>query len=171
MELQLGDIVVFKRKGPVSFILGGILKLFERDWDAWGWHVAFVSGQDDNGWNICEALAGGVAENPLSLYQDYKVYRWFDEALDQLKVNKFVTSYLGKPYDIAIYFWTTLAVIIRHYWNKPISKLLDERYSCWELTQEFTMDIGKPILSRYDVVIITDIMKSLEGKEIYYDAD
>ena len=164
---QLGDIVVFKRKGPVSFILGGILKLFEPSWDAWGWHVGFVSGHDDDkGWMVCEALAGGVAENPLSLYHDYKTYRWFETPPEQFRVNQFLFHYQGKPYDIAIYFWTTLAVIFRHYFNRPIPKLLDERFSCWELVQEFTMDMNKPILSRYDVIIITDLMKALKGKEI-----
>ena len=167
MDIKLGDIVVFKRKGPVSFVLGGILKLFVPSWDGKDWHTAPVSKHDnERGWMICEALAGGVQENPLSLYHDYTVYRWFDEVLDQSKVNKFVADHLGKAYDVAIYFFTALAIIIRHFWNRPIPKLLDRRFSCWELTQEFTTALGKPIVSPYDVVIITDLMKALKGKEI-----
>jgi len=77
-------------------------------------------------------------------------------------MGKFLQGHINKKYDVAIYFFTALAIIIRHYFNRPIPKLLDQRYSCWELVQEFSIEMGKPILSRYDVVVIVDIIKALK---------
>jgi len=165
MNIKTGDIIVFKRKGFVSFVLGGILKQFERQWDGWGWHVAFASGfHDDNGWMICEALAGGVQENPLSNYQDYKVYHWFDEPLDQFKVNRFVAKHLGQKYDILVYPLTALAYLVRHYWGKPVPRLFDNSWSCWELVYYFADRMGKPFAESYDFPMVSDLMKALEGK-------
>ena len=77
-------------------------------------------------------------------------------------MREFFDSHINKRYDVAVYFWTALAIIIRHYFNRPIPKLLDNRFSCWELVQEFTTHCGKPVLSRYDVIILPDMLEALE---------
>jgi len=172
MGIKVGDIIIFKRNGLVSFILGGILKLFERGWDGWGWHVAFISGIDDyTGVMICEALAGGVTENPLSNYKDYRVYRWFDESPDQFKVNRFVSKHKGEKYDILVYPLTALAYLIRHYWGRPVPRLLDNSWSCWELVYYFCNRMGKPLAESYDFPMISGLNKILAGKEIKHDSD
>ncbi len=158
-EIRPGDISVFKRSGPISFILGGILKLFEPKWDFWGWHTGFVSRLDVNfGWMICESLAQGVVESPLQ--GDYRIYRWFDEQPTQPKIDKFVQEQLGKPYDVAIYFWTALQYLVRHFYNKRIPRLLDDRFTCWENVFEFTEEMGKRIGSKYDCPILPDMLKA-----------
>ena len=151
----------------VSWFLSRLLKVFERDWNGWGWHLSIAWLQGFDGWYILEATSDGVQMNFYDndyLFHDTRIYKWFDEPPSLVARELFYQQHIGKRYDVAIYFWTGLAILIRHYFNRPIPKLLDQRYSCWELIQEFSTEMGKPIVSRYDVVIITDIIKALEGK-------
>ncbi|MFA5937268.1 MAG: YiiX/YebB-like N1pC/P60 family cysteine hydrolase [Candidatus Paceibacterota bacterium] len=166
MDLQPGDILVFKRSGPVSFILGGILKLFEKDYDFWGWHVGFIAHYA-KGWMICEALGNGVSLTPLSHYkpENIRVYRWLDNP-SQEKINRFVADYLGKPYDVAVYFWTALQYLLRHFWNRPIPKLLDGSFTCWELVFEFAEEMQKRIGSKYDCPLITDMLRTIKHTQV-----
>ncbi len=169
--MQRGDIVEFKRRGFVSWSLGGLLKFFEKDWDGYGWHTAIAWETAPQGWYILEATPSGVKMNWYTndnLNNHARVWRWFNEEPDSNLMSMFVHKYINKRYDVAIYFWTALAIIIRHYFNRPIPKLLDNRFDCWELVQEFTLDIGDPILSRYDVIIITDLINALKerGKHV-----
>lgn len=163
--MKCGDIIEFKRKGFVSWFLGGLLKLLKRDWDSWGWHLGIAWQRSWYGWYILEATGKGICLNWYSdayLAQSTRVWEWFDEELDPMDMSSFLKKHINKKYDVAIYFWTSLAVIIRHYFNHPIPKLLDDRFSCWELVQEFSTEMGKPIISRYNVVVIIDIIKALK---------
>ena len=165
--MKNGDIVEFKRKGFVSCVLGGLLKLFNPSWDAWGWHLGILWEGSLDGWIILEATGTGVKINWYSaryLMRNTRCWKWFDETPSRASMNKFFKSHIDKKYDIEVYFWTALAVIVRHYINRPVSKILDEKYSCWELVQEFTADMGKPIQSKYDVVLITDIINTLKAR-------
>ena len=167
--MRAGYIIEFKRKGIVSAVLGGILKLFDHDYDGWGWHVAIAWAKAYDGWFVVEACALGVKANYYSdkyLERNTRAWKWFETPLLNEQMNKFLQANIDKAYDIAIYFWTSVAIIVRHYFNHPIPKLLDQRFSCWELVAEFCADMGKPIVSKYDVVIISDIVKALKG-ELY----
>ena len=163
-EIRPGDIIMFKGNDIGYKLLSPILKLFNPDWDRWGWHLAFTCYKLDDEWRICESIGKGVTVSLLDMSSDFRVYRWFDVAPEPTKIIEFVSKHYGDRYDIAIYFWTALAVIIRHYINHPIPKMLDDNYSCWELVQEFTEYMNKPIISKYDVVLITDIIKVINAK-------
>ncbi len=161
--MKRGDIIEFKRQGFVSTILGGVLKLFERDWDGWGWHLAIAWLQvGDLGWHILEATEDGVETNFYFnswLKDEVRTYKWLDKVPSQKKMNKFLEGHLNKKYDVVIYFWTTLQYLIRHYFNHRIPRLLDDRFTCWELASEFCDEMGKPWESRYDCPMITDFLK------------
>ena len=161
--LRLGDIVVFKGEGLTFFFLGWFLKLFERWWDRWGWHTAFLCGHDERGWLICEALASGVTVTPLSNYNNhpYRIYGWLDDEPSKVKVDQYLTDTVGKPYDVAIYFWTALQYLVRHFFNRRIPRLLDDRFTCWENVFWFMRQMGKPIKSIYDCPVITDVLLGL----------
>jgi hypothetical protein len=164
--IQIGDILVFKGNGFIYRVLGSILKLFDPSWDGWGWHVGFATTKSTSeGCVVCEALASGVQENfytPDKFTSDkVRVYRWIKPPPSEVKVQDFIEKHVGKKYDVAIYLWTALQYLLRHYWNRRIPKLLDHRFSCWELLGEFCDDMDKPIVSKYDVIIITDIMDEL----------
>ena len=168
-EVRPGDLLVFRGSGFVFNILGGILKLFEPQYDRWGWHVAFVSNWDEEkGWLICESISQGIVLSQLSEHppDEVRAYRWFETAPLQSMIDRYLVSHLGKQYDVAIYFWTTLQYLIRHYWNRRIPRLLDDRYTCWENLTEFCEDMGKPIQTRYDCPILTDILRAL-GKDSF----
>jgi len=57
--------------------------------------------------------------------------------------------HLGKRDDIAIYFWTSLQYILRHYFNRRIPRLLDDRQAlqrraaCWRISAIFTRRWGR----------------------------
>jgi len=149
--IKRGDIIEFKGEGPTFFFLGWILKLFERWWDRWGWHTAFVCGKDERG---------------LDGYP-YRIYRWLDRVPPQAKVDAYVESVLGARYDVAIYFWTTAQYLFRHFFNRRIPRLLDDRYTCWENVFWFMREVGKPIQSIYDCPMITDMLKVVRFVEEY----
>jgi len=159
--IKRGDIIEFKGRGPTFFFLGWILKLFEWWWDRWGWHTAFVCGKDERGLLICEALDSGVQITPLSRYDGYpyRIYRWLDRVPPQTKVDAYVESVLGARYDVTIYFWTAAQYLFRHFFNRRIPRLLDDRYTCWENVFWFMREMGKPIQSIYDCPMITDMLK------------
>ena len=159
--IEVGNLVEFKRRGPVSFLLGSLLKMLDHKWDFWGWHLAIVWEKSDlsDGWYILEALAGGVETNYYSL-EDLasrcRVFHWLDEVPAKETLAEFLKGHINKKYDVAVYFWTSLQYLIRHFFNRRIPRLLDERFTCWELVFEFCEELGKPIGSKYDCPMISD---------------
>jgi len=174
--IRTGDLVEFKRRGPVSAVLGGLLHLIDRSWDAWGWHLAVIWEKSDlgDGWYIMEALSGGVETNYYSM-EDIRtrcrVYHWLDQEPDAKSQSKFLKGHLGKDYDVAVYFWTSLQYLIRHFINRRIPRLLDERFTCWELMATWCDFMGKPVHSKYDCPMISDIIKKIQGSRINIDAE
>lgn len=165
--MKTGDIIEFKRGKffSVSGILGNLLMIFDHKWDGWGWHVAFAWEKAYLGWYILEATRQGVMINFYSneyLSKNTRYWEWYLEYPDQEKLDKFANSVMGKKYDIAIYFFTAIAIIVRHYFNRPIPKLLDHRFSCWELVAEGCADFGWPVVSKYDVIILPDLIRSFK---------
>ncbi len=144
-------------------ILSVLLSFFNSEWrnqDWKPWHTAFVFAKDSYGWVICEALAEGVTTNYLDESKEYRVYRWFDNP--PFRLREFICDHLYAEYDVLLYFWTAVQYLARHYWNRPIPRLLDNKFTCWELVAEMCESMGKPIISKYDCPIITDILKALE---------
>jgi hypothetical protein len=163
-NIRVGDIILFDGQGCFFHLLSFLLGLFDKDWRTLKrkpWHVGFISRIEDSVVYICEAREPTVRETVLDTFRtDYQVVHWL-ESVDQNKVREFVNKAKGKRYDIAIYFWTSLAIIIRHFFNHRIPKLLDERFDCWELIAEFCDFMNRPIVSKYDTIIITDLVKAL----------
>ena len=165
--MDKGYILEFKRQGIVSTILGGLLKLFERKWNGWGWHLAVIWERTYDGWYVLEARH----EVEINCYTDKwlrantRNYKWLDSPPENEKFNKFLEDHTGKSYDVAIYFWTALQYLIRHFFNHKIPRLLDDRFTCWELVFEFCEEMGKPIGSKYDCPIITDFLRVVEKWE------
>ena len=161
-DIRPGDIVLFKGQGLLYEVLSRLLKCFNPSWDRWAWHTGFIA-YDDEGWIVCEALANGVCLNPLN-GRDARFYRWFDIEPPGDQIIKFIREHINDQYDVLLYFWTTVAYIVRHFWNKPIPRLLDNRWTCWELVTFFCDRMGKPIISIFDCPILTDMIKALEAK-------
>jgi len=166
--MKSGNIVAFKGTSNTFKVLSFLLSIFDSDWRKlkWKpWHLGIAWHKTSGGWWVLAAGEDGVG---LKFYfsrelEEVRWYDWLEKPLTQKKLDKFLKGHIGKKYDIATYFWTSLAVIFRHFWNRPIPKLLDDRFSCWELVQEFAEEMGKPIVSKYDVIIIVDIIKALKG--------
>ena len=77
-------------------------------------------------------------------------------------MENFIAEELHKGYDAAVYFWTVLQYFILHFFNHHIPRVLDNRYTCWELAFVFARERGKPIQSIHDYPIITDFLKEVE---------
>jgi hypothetical protein len=166
--LQPADILEYKRgKGfCVSGVLGRLLQIVDRKYDGWGWHVSIAWVRTTKGWFILEATSRGVQLNHYTfeyLERTTRAYRWFDEPPDRQEMTDFALAHLGKPYDVAVYFWTGIAILLRRA-GVRLPKLIDRRYTCWELVQEFSFEMDDPIIPREDVIIISDLIKSLEAR-------
>ncbi|MDD5703496.1 MAG: hypothetical protein PHU23_15785 [Dehalococcoidales bacterium] len=165
---KIGDLVEFKRRGPTSFILGGLLKILDHEWDGWGWHLAIAYGRTEGGWYILESLAGGPEINfypDMYLAANTRSYSWLDAEPIPGQMASFRLKVYGKKYDVAVYFWTALQYLVRHYFNRRIPRLLDDRYTCWELVFEFCEEMGKPIGSKYDCPTIVEFQKAVGNKQ------
>jgi len=171
--MKVGDIIEFRRRGLVSGLLGGILGLFERDWDGWGWHMG-VAWQDSKvgdsnvGWYVLEALSGGVEVNFYTsqyLEENTRGWQWLEESPSRERMDKFLSDYVNKKYDVVVYFWTMLQYLVRHYFNRRIPRLLDERYTCWELAFWFCREMGRPIQSIYDCPLISDAIRAFKVRD------
>lgn len=164
MELQRGDIILYRGTGKVFRILSFALGLFDKNWRKlqWKpWHMAFVADEVANMYTIGESVSKGVTEAWLNPDADFRVYRWFNEEPVYLEVKMFLLDRAYCRYDLTIYLHTLVFYIIRHFFNRPIPKLLDNRYSCWELVGEFCNEMQEPIASKYDTFFITDILREI----------
>ena len=166
---ELGALVLVKGEGLTFRIISGLLSLLNPSWRKrkWKpWHTFFICGHDDSrGWLICEALGEGVCVHPLANYtsKEYRMYRWFDSPRDQNKITDFVASHLGQKYDILVYPLTALAYLARHYWGRPVPRLFDNSWSCWELVYYFADRMGQSFAESYDFPMINELLDSLES--------
>ena len=164
---ERGDILVFRRKGFISGVLGWVLKRFEPWWDGWGWHMAIAWKKGHFGYWILEAAAQGVKVNLIQekvLKSDVRTYRWLDEPPSDEDLEKFMSENLNRGYDAAVYLWTMIQYLVLHFFNHSIPRLLDNRYTCWELAFLFAREMGKPIQSVHEYPILTDFLKEVEEK-------
>ncbi len=166
--MKAGDIVTFRGKGPVFGFFNILLNLFDDYWrslDWKPWHMGILWQETYGGWYVLEAIGQGVKINYYStehLKDNTRCWDWLDGEASMEKRFEFLRGHIDKRYDVGIYFWTMLQYLVRHYFNHRIPRLLDERFTCWELVSEWCEFMEKPIHSKYDCPLITDILKNLE---------
>jgi hypothetical protein len=165
-DCEPGCILEHKAGGwkTVSGLLSRLLRICDRNYDKWGWHLSIAYTKGLNGWWILEATEDGVELNyydNLFLFRDTRIYRWFETPPCRDKMDAFMVEHIGQPYDVAIYFWSGLAVIIQNIFHIKLPKITNRRWTCWELIQEFTQELNKPILSPKRIVIISDLILRL----------
>lgn len=164
-ELRHGDIILFKGSGPVFWFFSLLLCLLEPGWRKLNWrpwHMAVAWDKTGTGWQCFEGYA------PVSRLHTYteaelrgrcRFYRRLDPEPSYLDSQTFLINHVGKPYDVAVYFFTSLGYLLRHYWGKPIPYFMDNRFSCWELVYHWQDDMGQPLAGKYDFPLITDFLK------------
>ena len=174
-KILVGDILVFKRKGFISGVLGWVLWLVERRWDRWGWHmgVAWMASKHQNSRWILEGTSDGVRVGLLSedkLKTEIRAYRWLDNPPSDEVMEEFMARTLDEGYDVWVYLWTFCQRlqrwVLRHLrlprslWLLP--RIRNRRYTCWELAFYFARKMGKPIgdIDRYPV--LTDFLKAVQ---------
>jgi len=172
-EVRAGDIILCDKSGPVAGVISFLISLFDSQWRSLRrkpWHVRLVVSGYGRTAIVLEALGPGVEEKPIdSIPLDkQQAYRWFNEPINANFLKQWVEDHLGKPYDINAYFWTAFQYLVRHIFNRRIPRMLDNRYHCVELVMEFCEDAGKPMASKYDCPLITDLCKAL-GILVYTD--
>ncbi len=166
--LKRGDLVFFDGGGPLFKSLSFLLGLFDPDWRRLlrkPWHVGIITSRlysEYPEYLLLESVAEGVIERPFyTAGLNYRIFRWLDQEPDYFQVRTFVEQTKGCKYDVAIYFLTAITYLVRRIWNHRLPKVLDNRFSCWELLAEFVAFCGKPLVSFYDVPMISDILRSL----------
>ena len=162
---ERGDILVFRRKGFVSGVLGWILKRFERSWDGWGWHMAIAWKKGTIGYWILEAAAKGVRVNliDVNMFKDeIRFYKWLDEPPSDEALEEFMLDNLKYGYDVAVYPLTMLQYLVFHFFKHRIPRLLNNRYTCWELAFWYARVMGKPIQKIHKYPMVTDFLKEVK---------
>lgn len=171
-DYRVGDTILFKGQGPLFAIFSLLLSLIVPAWRqlAWKpWHMARAVRKVPGGWLLFDALVDGVRER---FYTDEQLtartrwYPWLKAIPSQEYFAEFIQAHDGKAYDVGIYFWTMAQYIFRHFWNRCIPRLLDDRYTCWELQDEFDDGLGEPWNAPYDCVMIVDFLQACQKKGI-----
>lgn len=162
-----GDIIAFRGTGPAFSFFSSLLCIFDGGWRKLNWkpwHMGIAWSEHDGGLLVLEATGGGVKANQkptVELETKCRAYGWLDEPPSSSKMAEFFDSHINKRYDVLIYVWTTAQYLFRHLFNRRIPRLLDDRFTCWELAFEFCEDMGKPISSKYDCPMITDFLRAV----------
>ena len=170
--LRPGDILIFKRnaRNRSARVLGWVMHRMEHDWDGWGWHTGYVSRVlPDGGIETVESLRGTGVENVrypgFGDLGEVRIYRWFDELDDEL-LEAFTMMHLGQGYDIACYFWTSLQKILAQFTHRLIPRIINDRYTCWELVCDLARAMDKPLQPPEEYPLIADMERALEPARI-----
>ena len=163
--MKRGDIVIFKGHGITYEILSRLLKLFDKEWDRWGWHLAILYSIERTRTVIIESTSGGVTFNILSGKEgvDWKSDQWLDKAPTGQQMHEWAVKYLGQPYDYIGYSTTILSYLSKVLFNRPF-RIINRDYYCWELGSMFAIDFGKPFVPLAEKPTIAEIMRALEGE-------
>jgi hypothetical protein len=157
-EARVGDIILYKGQGFLYQSLSWLIHILkERNWDRWGWHLAPIV--KDN-----MILDAQFPKLKMTNYweqvhagREVMAYRIFEKQPSKTKVNKFVESHVGCPYDIAVYLFTAIAYFFRPKFDVP--RLINRRYTCWEITFEFADEMGIDICDSYNYPFVTDLLR------------
>ena len=171
--MQPGYILIFKGQGFIFRVLSWLLKQFEKGYVAWGWHLAIaVEYHKQKGWLIAESIAGGVTLSWLDQKkQHFRSYKWFDQHIHSSEVRRFIADRAGCSYDVGCYFWTMLQYLVLHFLNHSLPRVLNRRYSCWELIFEFCREMGKPLQPLHRYPLISDFMKGMKSQKTKHILD
>jgi len=163
-QIRPGDIVEFKGSGLVFNLLSPVIKLCFRDWNRWGWHLAIVSHKLNGDWMIFEELGTGAQISKLSNtpIENLRFYRWFDVEPDYNHIIDFEETYQGEAYDVQLYFWTAIQYFAMRLFHRRVNKILNHRWTCWELVCEFCGKMGKPLVPLMVCPILPDLLRKLE---------
>ena len=162
-KVRVGCVVEFQRDFSffsVPGFAGGLMKLLNRKWNGYGWHVGWVTGI--NPIRIVEAIGFGVHERPIDKFYEKRNYRFWDILPESIPTEEQVTdvldAYEGKPYDFLAYFWTAMLYLGRHYINRPLPSVLNDKYMCWELIYDICRYVGYPLAANdYDCPTLTEL--------------
>jgi hypothetical protein len=179
-DLKVGDIVLFRGKGFVFSVFNALLCLLDSFWRSQPkpryWHMGIAWQKGGGGWIILEGYSPSVRVHFYTHkeLQNTLWFSWLDKTPTDSFQKKFYKKYIGKKYDVAIYFWTMFQYLIRHYFNRRIPRLLDDRFTCWELGDAFADELDKPWQDEYDCVLLQDFLKAcirekIEGVEHFGD--
>jgi hypothetical protein len=172
-ECRPGDLILcdlgticLKPSNIVGPVLSFLIGLFDREWhglERKPWHCRIVVSGYGRTAVVLEALAPGVVEMPIDSIplNKQRAYRWLDAPVNAATLKEWIDCHLGKRYDVLAYGFTALQYLLRAIWNRYIPRLLDDRYTCWELVMEFYEDSGKPMHSKRDCPLITDLCRAL----------
>ena len=162
--MKSGDIIAFKGNGIIFRVLSFLLGRFDKDWREreWKpWHLAFVVEyhRREKRWAIAEAVATGVKISWLDeIDNEYKVHSYFDKPILAIRMREFVADRLGEHYDIVAYIWT----ILQYFWPS-FPRIINNRWTCWELAAYFCRVFGKPWQPLLRYPLITDFLRAMEN--------
>lgn len=166
------QIVAFKGNGfifkTLSFFLGILSPRWRKlEWKPW--HLAPVVGWQKGSPIIFEHRPPHNLVGFRTVYpeEDCLIYT-LPKSIDAKTLAGFLDKRLNKRYDVAAYLRTAAQYFVLHVFNHSIPRVLDERFTCWELTFEFARASGQPLqeccgktLSAYPM--ITDFLAAMES--------
>ena len=155
-----GEILNFKRGGFIASVLGWLIKKLDPEWDGWGWHLAIR--YDDK--YMLEATGKGVKLSPIK--GEYRTYKVLSYEPDNKQILEFLDKTYGAKYDTIVYVWTILWYIGQRF-NINVPRIINNRYTCWELVYYFCREMGEPICEQWEYPMINDFVMYTRLTEYY----
>ena len=155
ITLKRGDILEFKagKLASISGLLAALLKRFNPEWTAYGWHLSVVFCRLYNDYLIIDAAPAGVRLVLLSeMKAGYKMHRLLPCEPRFYTMLNAVKKLNGARYDYIAYIWTALYIIT----GRRLPRIANKRFTCWELVYQIYGLIGYPLALDYQYPIIAD---------------
>jgi len=166
MILKRGDVLEFKagKLKSLSGLLAALLKRYNPDWTAWGWHLGVVYCRLYNDYLIIEAAPSGVRLVLLSeLRGQISIHRLLPYEPRFYTMTNAVKKLNGERYDYIAYIWTALYIIT----GRRLPRVVNRRLTCWELVYRLYDLIGYPLALDYQYPVISDFEKLSKQRGAY----
>lgn len=166
------QIIAFKGRGKLFKTLSFFLGCFSPKWRKleWKpWHLAPVVGWSKGRPVVFEHIKPYclVGFRTVQQGEDCKIYT-LPKNINPKNLSLFLGQRINKKYDVGVYFWTIAQYIILRTCNHSIPRILNDRFTCWELSFEFARASGQPLqeycgknFAHYPM--ITDFLDSMEA--------
>jgi hypothetical protein len=155
-DLKRGDILEFagnRKKWSLSGVLAAILRRCSPKWSGWGWHLAIVMLRLHNEYMILEATPQGAQLRLLSsIHGDFNIHRFLSYEPHINTMLKAARTLSGARYDYLAYIWTAIYILT----GGHIPRIIDRRYTCWELVYYVYDLIGCPLCQEWQYPTICD---------------
>ena len=182
-EAREFDTVLFRGGGKAFKVCSFLLSIFDKEWRNLKnkpWHMGKLWRRNAFGWFVFEGVTpcSDIRFHSFAELSKCRIYRVSRVPVTEKFKTKMEERYRYKKYDIIVYGSTTFQYLILRAvewfqktfipWHKftiSLWRVLNDRYTCWELCEAMDRDAGIDWCKRSRYPLITDFLKKYETRK------